>query len=186
MTGKVKKALWALLIVAVFGTLGLTGYFLSIDQSGAPDQTAQQIEQQAAETSQQVADEILEIIAEDEAEKQAAIKSGDAVATLDSIRQRGNEFGIATRTFNTVTDNFEIDLLATLSDPQPGGRYVVFINGAEGSLRLGSLDKDIENTYSAAFTVKQDILNLEEVAIIEDGDAVEDVLLGTFAPDDED
>jgi hypothetical protein len=169
---------WVSLGFLVVGTLGLAGYYITINEP--VDTSTDQQPQTAQPSSEEITDALSKLIEDEEKADLATVKPGEATATLDSLRENGNEFAIATRAFNGVTNKFELEVLATLGDAQPGGEYVVFITDGVSSLRVGTLGKEVENTYALSYISDQDISELNEISIIESGASVKDVLQGFF------
>jgi hypothetical protein len=176
MSNRVKKICWSICILAIIGILGLTGYYISTNE---PVPISSPVATNTEPTDEEIAETIEALITE--SEEQEALKStGEATATLESVRDNGNEFAVAIRKFNAIKNEIEFEMVATLGDPQTGNSYIVYLTDGPTSLRVGDLNKEVENTYALSATFSRDISSLKDVVVIESGNTEQDVLKGFF------
>lgn len=169
-----KIAGWGVLILAIIGVLGLTVVYIRAIDSTQPTPVDSAILEQQSE--QDIA-ETLETLIESEEDQ---TNPSEQTAVLDSLRNNGNEFGVAARTYDAPTNFFTIELIATIGDPQPGNSYVSSVTDGTRTVELGTLVKDIENTYTLSYSGNDNITGLDEMIVTEVGDSPEDVMQGTF------
>lgn len=176
MTKRLKIIGWSSLAAILIAVLAITGYYVVINEPTTPTPPSTE---EAEVTDKEIAEALEALIEENEA-KEALRSTGEATATLDSVRDNGNEFAVATRKFNSIENKIEFEMVASLGDPQIGNSYIVFITDGPTSLRVGKLSKEVENTFALSATFTQDISKLNEVVVIESGNFEEDVLQGIF------
>ncbi len=140
--------------------------------------SAPAIEEEAG--TAELIDELKELIDEDEASNEEALAQGTSTATLESLREKGNEFGVAVRTFNAPINRFELEIIVQASDPQPGNSYSAILIGKDGELPLGELIKEVENTFSLSFDTINSIEAYDIIEIVEVGENETKVLRGEF------
>lgn len=123
-----------------------------------------------AETNEELQSELIEslqeLIDEDEVE-QAQAPRGARTATLESQRDKGEEFGVVVTSFSAPKNVFELELFAQVSDPQPGGSYVLKASRSDEVLELGTLIKDVENGYFFTLSQSESLEDISRITVEE-------------------
>ena len=163
---------WVGLSLVMIGALVFVGYFITQNEPASPTIVDEP-------TSDEITQALEELLAEEDDTQDPAEKN-QVSATLDSVRKRGNEFAVAVREFNSVTNDFTIEVIATLSDPQPGNQYEVRIADGDITTTIGTLEKEVENTFALSYTTTENIAAFGPISVVEIGSDTQEVLTGTF------
>ncbi len=166
---------WGGLILLIIGVLILTGYYIrSINNEQVTPVDTSISEQQQQD---QLAEGLEKLIEDEEVDD---INPSNQTAVLESIRDNGNEFAVAVRSYDAPANNFTIEFVGTIGDPQTGNHYEFVVRDDTSSVIIGTLVKEAENTYSLSYSGTENITGLDEAIVIESGNTQEDVMVGVF------
>lgn len=158
MSKKLITAGWIGLAVAVIGMLGFIGYYISINEPVAPDQTTT-----SEFSDEEIAESLQALIEEDEEQK---ANSNDIQITMDSVRDNGQEFGLTQLTTENGTTGVEV--LASLGDPQLNSVYQAWVIKESKPFKLGTLTKEVENTYTLSKDIGANLSATQESFVTEE------------------
>lgn len=165
---------WSLLVLVIVGTLVAAGLMIRSTSREVA------VPPPSSENPEEIVQELRTLIEEDEQATQEERNRGSSTATLESLRENGNEFGVAVRTFNAPENQFEVEIIAQLGDPQPGSSYVATLVNDTDSLEIGSLTKELENTFSLSYQSNNSLDSYTGLKISEVGTSVKTALSGNF------